>query len=417
MSLTNRPRVPCPNCGFMNRSRAVQCALCGDIMVEKGTARPIPTPSSMAPVHGESAESPPPPLPTPKDFSARAMPAPPSIGSAPTPPTARTPAAKVAADVPPGAMAAFGGDTGSRTAPLPAGPVERSTFYAEKEMNIRKSYMMLFAMTAILALLGAAIGGTYGAPDIGVGVAFVIAFFLGWWSWAQGASMIIWMSGATRVDHDQEPMLYNVVEEMRIASGLPMPEVYIMESAAPNAFATGRDPERSAVAVTRGLLDKLDRDELQGVIAHEMAHIGNYDIRYAMLAAVLAGAIAMISDAFLRGRGGPRGGHPILLILAILLAVLAPFSAYLLQMAVSRKRELLADATAVQFTRNPEGLASALAKIALDPEPLNGANRATQHMYIINPLKSFSMSSGAMFATHPPTEARINALRKMGARV
>jgi len=244
---------------------------------------------------------------------------------------------------------------------------------------------------------------------------------LGMVSWISGASMILSLSGARKVSHDDEPLLYNVVEEMKIASGLPMPEVYVIESEAPNAFATGRDPDHSAVAVTRGLLQKLDRDELQGVIGHEMAHIGNYDIRYAMLAAALAGAIAMISDAFLRGGGrrggGPRGGAAILMILAVLLAVLAPISAAILQMAVSRKREMLADATSVQFTRNPEGLASALAKIALDPAPLENANRATQHLYIINPLKSFSMSAGALFSTHPPTEARINALRKMGAGV
>ncbi|MDH5638074.1 MAG: M48 family metallopeptidase [Nitrospinota bacterium] len=380
----------------MNRPRAVQCALCGEITVVKRDQGPIAAPASLSPQPGQSAEAPPPPLP------------------------AQRSSAVTTAQPPPGAMAAFGKERSAGASPAPAPPVERSSFYREKDKNIRNSYLILFIMAAILALLGAAIGGAYGAPDIGVGVAFTIALFLGWWSWARGASTIMWMSGATQVDHNKEPMLYNVVEEMKIASGLPMPEVYVMESAAPNAFATGRDPERSAVAVTRGLLNKLDRDELQGVIAHEMAHIGNYDIRYAMLAAVLAGAIAMISDAFLRGGGrrrGPRGGNPILLLLAILLAVLAPFSAYLLQMAVSRKRELLADATAVQFTRNPEGLASALAKIALDPEPLEGANRATQHMYIINPVKSFSMSSAAMFATHPPTAARINALRKMGAQV
>ncbi|MDH5510083.1 MAG: M48 family metalloprotease, partial [Nitrospinota bacterium] len=307
MSLIKRPRVPCPHCGFMNRPRAVQCALCGEIIVVKRDQLPIATPASLSPQPGQS----PPPIPS-------------------HPSTARTVSAKAPMDAAapsiPGAMAAFGGARSAGVSPAPAAPVERSSFYREKDKNIRNSYLMLFAMTCILALLGAAIGGTYGAPDIGLGVAFIIALFLGWWSWAQGASMIIWMSGATQVTHDQEPMLYNVVEEMKIASGLPMPEVYIMESAAPNAFATGRDPERSAVAVTRGLLDKLDRDELQGVIAHEMAHIGNYDIRYAMLAAVLAGAIAMISDAFLRGggrRGGPRGGHPLMLILAILLAVLA----------------------------------------------------------------------------------------------
>ncbi|MDH4183994.1 MAG: M48 family metallopeptidase [Nitrospinota bacterium] len=381
MSLAKKPRIPCPNCGFMNRPRAVQCALCGEITIQKAEPyRPVI----------------PPPLPT---MDAKPIPQ---------------------DQAPQGAMAAFSAGTAGAMAPLPR-PVQRSTFYKEKENNIRNSYLLLFSMTALLTLLGGTMGGAYGAPEVGAAVALVVALVMGIWTWTQGANMIMWMSGGRKVTHDEAPQLYNVVEEMKIASGLPMPEVYIIDSDAPNAFATGRDPERSAVAVTRGLLEKLDRDELQGVVAHEMAHIGNYDIRYAMMAAVLAGAIAMISDAFLRGgargRSGPRGGNAIFLILAILLAVLAPVSAYILQMAVSRKRELLADATAVQFTRNPEGLASALAKIALDPTPLENANRATQHMYIINPLKSFSMSSGALFSTHPPTEARINALRKMGAKV
>jgi heat shock protein HtpX len=375
---------------------AVVCALCGGITVQKEGRKPA-APS----VHA----APPTPFPA-------APPAPAKAPQSSPRPVAGAPAA------PSGAAALSGGE---RLAAIPPGPARRSSFYAEKGNNIRNSYLLLFAMIALLTSLGGAIGAAYGIPEFGVGASFITASVLGMVSWISGASMILSLSGARKVSHDDEPLLYNVVEEMKIASGLPMPEVYVIESEAPNAFATGRDPDHSAVAVTRGLLQKLDREELQGVIGHEMAHIGNYDIRYAMLAAALAGAIAMISDAFLRGGGrrggGPRGGAAILMILAVLLAVLAPISAAILQMAVSRKREMLADATSVQFTRNPEGLASALAKIALDPAPLENANRATQHLYIINPLKSFSMSAGALFSTHPPTEARINALRKMGAGI
>ena len=384
MSVLKRPRVSCPSCGYLNRQKAVQCALCGEVMTQQN----IPVPAPLA------AQASPPPAAKPK--------------AAPS----------ATADIPKGAAALTGGGA---LAQVPGGPVQRVSFYKEKDSNIRNSWLLLFSMVAMLTLLGAAIGAAYGVPEFGMGGSFAVAIFMGMVTWVSGAKMVLSFSGAKKVDHDEEPMLYNIVEEMKIASGLPMPEVYVIESDAPNAFATGRDPERSAVAVTRGLLTKLNREELQGVIGHEMAHIGNYDIRYAMLAAAIAGSIAMISDAFLRGgggrRGGGRGGNPVFVILALLLAIVAPISATLLQMAVSRKREMLADATAVQFTRNPEGLASALAKIALDPAPLENANRATQHMYIINPMKSFSMSSGALFSTHPPTEARINALRRMGAGV
>lgn len=296
---------------------------------------------------------------------------------------------------------------------------KRSTFYAEKERNIRGSNILLVSLTAALSLLGAAIGYIYGFPFEGAVIAFIIACVLGLFSWFSGARLVLAMSGAKKVSHDVHPQLFNIVEEMKIASGLPMPEVYIIEADAPNAFATGRDPERAAIAVTTGLLKKLNRDELQGVIAHEMSHVKNFDIRYAMLAGVIVGATALIADAFLRGmfrgRGGRKGGHPAMLIVAVVFAVLAPISAKILQMAISRRRELLADASAVELTRNPDGLASALYKISHDPEPLAAANRATQHMYIVNPVKNFSMKSKSLFSTHPPTEARLRALADMGA--
>lgn len=276
---------------------------------------------------------------------------------------------------------------------------------------------MIVSLAGLVTALGASIGAAYGDPFVGAGLAFIIALGMSGFAWNSGASLIMSMSGAKKVSHDDYPQLYNVVEEMKIASGLPMPEVYVIETDAPNAFATGRDPDRSAVAVTTGLLEKLNRDELQGVIAHEMGHIRNYDIRYAMLAGVLVGAVVLISDAFLRGRFRGGGRNQAMLILAIVLAIIAPLSAYVLQMSISRRREFLADASAVEFTRNPDGLASALIKISTDPAPLAAANRATQHLYIVNPLKKYSMKSGALFSTHPPTEARIKALRNMGAMI
>jgi heat shock protein HtpX len=218
----------------------------------------------------------------------------------------------------------------------------------------------------------------------------------------------------------EEPELYRIVENLSIGSGLPMPKVYVIEDSAPNAFATGRDPHHAAVTVTRGLLQKLNREELEGVIGHEMSHIRNLDIRYSMLVAILVGSIAFFCDIFLRSfRGGGRrlrlgrGAVP-LVVLALVLAILAPIVAVILQMAISRKREFLADASGVQLTRNPTGLANALEKIAGDPEPLEAANRATQHLYIINPVKTFGMMASNLMSTHPPTEARVNILRAMG---
>jgi heat shock protein HtpX len=204
-----------------------------------------------------------------------------------------------------------------------------------------------------------------------------------------------------------------------------MPKVYIIEDSSPNAFATGRDPEHASVAVTRGLLEKLNRDELQGVVAHEMAHVGNFDIRYAMLVGILVGTVVLISDFFLRslwfggGRrragGGGGGGYIqlIMILLAILFAILAPLFARLLQLSISRQREYLADATAVKMTRNPKGLADALAKISGDKDVLEVANRATSHLYIINPVKGFEKRAKSMFSTHPPIDERIAILRAM----
>jgi heat shock protein HtpX len=222
-------------------------------------------------------------------------------------------------------------------------------------------------------------------------------------------------------------VLDNVTEEMAIAAGIPKPKLYVIDDTSPNAFATGKNPETGVVCCTTGLLNKLNRDELQGVIAHEMSHIRNYDIRFMTTISLIAGLIPLLSDFLMRMGwfgGGRRsrdsdsnnGAQSIFMIVAIILAILAPIFSVLLQMAVSRKRELLADASAAELTRYPEGLASALRRISDDPEPLEAANRATQHLYIVNPLKRNTEQSSALFSTHPPIEERIEALSHlMGA--
>lgn len=254
-------------------------------------------------------------------------------------------------------------------------------------------------------------------------IAVVVAVGQAWVSYYYSDRITLSISRAREAPR-QEPFLtlHREVENLAITAGIPKPRIYIINDSAPNAFATGRDPEHAVVAVTTGLLDKLDKQELEGVIAHEMSHIGNYDIRLMTIVVVLVGVVALLSDFFLRWTwfgGGRRrsdsegGGQLqlILLIAAIALAILAPIAATLIQLAISRKREFLADATGALLTRYPEGLASALEKIAQDPEPLEVANRATAHLYIENPIKKESIS--ALFSTHPPVVERIKKLRAM----
>jgi heat shock protein HtpX len=302
------------------------------------------------------------------------------------------------------------------------------TFRERIAVNRRNSLLLIAAFLAFVAVFGYVIGWAWiGDPAgalFGLGLAFVIGVISGLATYYGGASLVLATSRAREITHDDAPVLFNVVEEMTIAAGLPMPKVYIIEDSAPNAFATGRDPDHASVAVTSGLLEKLNRDELQGVIAHEMSHVGNFDIRYAMLVGVLVGTTVLISDFFLRGlwfggggrgRGGGGGGYAqlIMLAIAIVLAILAPLFARLLQLSISRQREYLADASAVRLTRNPKGLADALQKISGDREVLEAANRATAHLYIVNPVKRFEKRAKGLFSTHPPIEERIQILRSM----
>jgi heat shock protein HtpX len=301
--------------------------------------------------------------------------------------------------------------------------------YEQIARNRRASWLLAGLVVAILAVLGfaigyAAIGGTQGGVGL-LGVFGVVAIAWSLVGYYSGDKMVLAVSGARRVTHADEPRLFNVVEEMTIAAGLPQPPaVYVLEDAAPNAFATGRDPVHASVAVTRGLLEQLDREQLQGVIAHEMSHIRNYDIRFQTLVGILVGMIALIADFFLRwsfwggmgrrregGSGGDQG-QAIFMVVALVLAILAPLAAYAVQFAVSRRREFLADASAVELTRNPLGLARALHTIATDPRPLKSANRATAHLYVENPLKKTKEVTG-VFDTHPPVRQRIAVLLEM----
>lgn len=301
------------------------------------------------------------------------------------------------------------------------------TFRDRIAANKRNSVLLIAGFLAFVAVFGYVIGYAWIGDPVGALFGLVLAFVVGTISglatYYGGDRMVLAASRAREITHEDAPVLFNVVEEMTIAGGLPMPKIYIIEDSAPNAFATGRDPEHASVAVTSGLLEKLDRDELQGVIAHEMAHVGNLDIRYAMLVGILVGTTVLISDFFLRGLwfGGGRGSRRegdgqaqlIMIAVAIVLAILAPFFARLIQLSISRQREYLADATAIQFTRNPKGLADALQKISGDSEVLEVANRATAHLYIVNPIKKFEERAKGLFSTHPPVEERIQILRSL----
>ena len=308
--------------------------------------------------------------------------------------------------------------------------VKRETFYQQIAQNKRRSILLVIVIGLILSALGYFLGlfitgdatGALVFIPISIAVTAVIALA----AYYSGDSLVLSASGAREVTEQTAPQLVNVVREMSLAANVPQPRVYIIDDSAPNAFATGRDPEHASVAVTTGLLEKLDREELQGVLAHELSHVQNYDIRFSLLVGVMVGSIALLSDVIARsafwggmGRGSRResgGAGAILLIVGLVVAILAPIFARLVQMAVNRQREFLADATSVELTRNPYGLERALAKIAGDQEPLEVANRATQHLYIVNPIKKLDSSAMGLFSTHPAIVDRINRLRRMSGQ-
>lgn len=298
-------------------------------------------------------------------------------------------------------------------------------FYDAIASNKRRSILLCSFFVLIIGALGMAFGVVLGDPGFATGLALILAGGSAWISYYHSDRMVLAMSGARPVVHEQYPFLDNVIEGLAIAAGVPKPRAYIIEDSAMNAFATGRDPQHAVVCVTSGLLTRLNRAELEGVIAHEMSHVQNYDIRFMSLVVVLVGIITLLSDWFLRSlrwRGGRRsssreGGAVMLvfLIIGIVLAILAPIVALLIQAAVSRQREFMADANGVRLTRYPKGLADALRKLAADTEPLEAANKATAHLYIVSPLMAHGGRVNSWFSTHPPIEERIKRLEAMGA--
>ncbi len=293
--------------------------------------------------------------------------------------------------------------------------------------NQRRSLLLLMLMGVVLMLLGFIIGEVI-APGGGFGgviLATILYFILLMVAFSSGKSIMLRMAKAREVKKEDYPQLYNIVEEMRLSAGMPaMPQVYVIDDPAPNAFAAGMNPKKSVVAVTTGLLKIMNRDELQGVIAHEISHIINRDIRYMTLATIMVGTVAILSQIFLRSMmfsGGRRSsgsgkgkGNIVMMIVAIVFAILAPIAIRLLYLAVSRKREYLADASAARLTRYPEGLASALEKIANSTADMQVADKSMAPMYIANPLKPKGQRLRNLSSTHPPLEERIKILRTMG---
>ena len=294
-----------------------------------------------------------------------------------------------------------------------------ATIYTHKDSNIRKTWILISIFLIFIIGLGWVFSYQFNSPII-LMIAVIFSTLMSLTSYWYSDKIVLKMSKAKEINKQENLELYRLVENLSITAGLPLPKIYIIEEMAPNAFATGRDPKHAVVAVTRGLLDKLDRSELEGVIAHELSHIGNRDILLQTVVVILVGMVALLSDWFLRWtifggrRNSDKGGGQmaaIMMLVGLLLAILSPFIALLIQLAVSRKREFLADADGALLTRYPEGLAKALEKISQDSTKLKVANKAMAHMYISNPFKGKKVRK--MFLTHPPMEERTKALRGM----
>src|SRR3989344_3323025 len=301
------------------------------------------------------------------------------------------------------------------------------TLYNQKSLNIRKTWLLFVFFLIIVIAIGWAFSRIYGNPSI-LYFAVIFSVLMNIIAYWYSDKIVLKMAAAVPIEKKDNPELYNIVENLCIAAGLTLPKIYLIREKAPNAFATGRNPEHAVVAVTEGLLEKLDRSELEGVIAHELSHIGNRDMLLSTAVVVLVGFISILSDIFLRSTffgGGRRskgsGGQAqaILMLIGIVLAILAPIAAMLIQLAISRKREFLADASGALLTRYPEGLASALKKIAHDPTPLPVARNTTSHLWFDDPF-THGIGNGKqisrlhkLFMTHPPVEERIKALNQM----
>ena len=297
-----------------------------------------------------------------------------------------------------------------------------ATLYQQKDSNIRKTWFLITIFLVVIIGLGWIFSYAYGTPEIlyfAVGLSFLINFVAYW----QSDKIALAMSGAKSISREENLYLHRIVENLCITAGLSAPRVYIIDSPQINAFATGRDPKHAAIAVTRGALAKLQNEELEGVLAHELSHVGNRDILVSTVVVVLVGMVSVLADIFLRmsfwsggrSRDDNRGGGALIMAIGLAAAVLAPLAAMLIQLSVSRKREFLADASGALLTRYPEGLANALEKIRQDQAPLAGAKNATAHLFISSPFKGKEALSwfARLFATHPPLEERIKTLRDM----
>lgn len=300
--------------------------------------------------------------------------------------------------------------------------------YKQISSNKRNTWFLLIIFITFFIALGYGFGFAYGGNQesaIGLmGIFGIIAIFYATFSYFAAGKITLAISHAKEIKKVDNPKLYRVVENLCITAGMPQPKIYLIDDTAMNAFATGRSPDNAAVAITKGLLDKLTKPELEGVMAHELSHIKNYDIRLQSIVVALVGMIALISDIFLRSmfygrrsnRESSNKGGGVIIIIGIVLAILSPIIAKLMQLAISRQREYLADASGSFLTRYPEGLISALKKISKDTEPLKVANKATAHLYIENPLRNEKGMKwlNKMFSTHPPMDERIARLSKMG---
>lgn len=294
-----------------------------------------------------------------------------------------------------------------------------ATLYTHQGENIQKTWLLMGAFLVLVVAVGYGVSWYMQTPVILYG-AIIFALLMNVGSYWFSDKIVLSMTGAREATRAEFPELWNVVENLSITAGLPMPKVYVVDDPAPNAFATGRDPEHAVVAATTGLLQMLDRSELEGVMAHELSHIGNRDMLVMTVAVVLAGFLAMLADFFMRAvmyGGNDRQKSPIFLVLAIVGIILVPIAAQLIQLAISRKREYLADASGALLTRYPEGLASALEKISGYGRPMQRASHATAHLFIADPYgsgeKSMSQKIGGLFQTHPPAGERIKVLRGM----
>ncbi|HEX7714226.1 MAG TPA: zinc metalloprotease HtpX [Bacillota bacterium] len=294
--------------------------------------------------------------------------------------------------------------------------------YEQISRNLRRSRILVACFLVIISALGYFFGAASGFGWLGFILALFIAVATSWFGYYYSDEVALSASHAKPLTKADNLYLYNLIEGLALAAGIPAPRAYLIDDTAPNAFATGRDPQHAAIAVTTGLMQKLNRAELEGVIAHEMSHIKNYDIRISTLVVVLVGMAVLLSDWMMRslwfgrGRGRNRDGgnfQGILALVGLIFMILAPLIAQLMQLAISRKREFLADASGALLTRYPEGLASALEKLDADTEPLEVANKATAHLFIVNPLKEHGGFINHLFSTHPPIAERVKALRAM----